>query len=106
MKSLVQFIQESLSNTEHEKFMEAVDNFFTALSKECSDKKEFIKQLQIYSDRQSIKDEWKDFIETLLDNNEELSHKLSYAKIIKDPSLVEAVVSKANEWIDEWENED
>ena len=107
MKSLSQFVSEALSNAEHEKFMEAVDNYFTILSREADNKREFIKQLQTYSDRQSIKDEWNDFVDAVLANNKELNYKLSYAKIMKNTSsLMEAVVSLANEWIDSWENED
>ena len=106
MKSLKTYIKESLSNAEHEKFMEAVDNYFTILSKEADNKKEFIKQLQRYTDREIIKYEWEEFVDAVLDNNKELHYKLSYSKIMKDPSLIYAVIDKANQWRESWEEED
>ena len=101
MKSLTQFIYENSSNAEHEKFMEAVDNYFTILSREL-DKKEFIKTLETYADNQSIKEKWIEFVGALLANNKELNYKFSWAKLMKDTSSIKAVVSIAREWLDKW----
>lgn len=102
MKSLVEFIKENLSNAKYEKFMEAVENYFTTLSEEL-DKKEFIETLETYCDRVSIKDDWEDFVNCVLEN---ANHNLSYTKIMKDSSLMSAVVDKALEWHDTWTQPD
>ena len=105
MKPLSQFINETLSNAEYEKFMDAVDKYFSILRKEL-DKKEFIKTLETYSDRVSLKSRWEDFIESVLANTKHLGYNLSYAKIMKDKSLFEAVISNALEWLDAWTQPD
>lgn len=105
MKSLTQFITENLSNAEYEKFMEAVDKHFSILRKEL-DKKEFIKTLETYSNRVSLKDEWEDFVDSVLANTKYLGYNLSYVKIMKDSSLLEAVASNALEWLDTWTQPD
>ena len=101
MKSLTQFISESLSNSEYDKFMEAMDKYLSNLRKEL-DKKEFIKTLKTYSDRISLKGEWQDFVGKILNVAKELKYNLSEDKVMKDRSLFEAVVSNVLEWLDTW----
>lgn len=105
MKTLTQYVMENLSNAEHEKFMEAVDNYFRIIRKEL-DKKEFIKTLEKYSNNVNLKDNWEDFVDSVLQNTRHLGYNLSYAKIMKDTSLIEHVLIEARDWLDTWTQPD